>query len=212
MSTDTSFARGRASGSRATWPAAVAAVPGLALGVAGLFHPTHLDHATAHRWWTLHVPGMVFFPLVGVALVLLFRGRRDVVAAVAVLAASTYAIFYNALDVLSGVGAGWVTSRLPAGSPRPDEVRSLFRIGTPMGEIGSWALLLAAVVVAADALRRHGLRGAPGLLLVPGAWWVHTDHIFAPWGALGMALVGLGTAGVWFAQLSTSNAQKESPI
>lgn len=212
MSTDTSLHPDRASRSRATWPAALAAVPGLALGVAGLFHPTHLNEATAHRWWTLHVPGMVFFPLVGVALVLLFRGRRDPVAAVAVLAASAYAIFYNALDVLSGVGAGWVTSRLPTGTPRPDEVRSLFRIGTPLGEIGSWALLLAAVVIAADALRRHGLRGAPGLLLVPGAWWVHTDHIFAPWGALGMALVGLGTAGLWWAQLSTSRVQEESPI
>ena len=212
MSTDTSLAPDRASGLRATWPGLVAAVPGLALGVAGLFHPTHLDEATAHRWWTLHVPGMVFFPLVGVALVLLFRGRRDPVAAVAVLAASTYAIFYNALDVLSGVGAGWVTSRLPGGTPRPDEVRSLFRIGTPLGEIGSWALLLAAVVIAADALRRHGLVGAPGLLLVPGAWWVHTDHIFAPWGALGMALVGFGTAGLWWAQLSTPPARKESPI
>ncbi|GAB3655310.1 hypothetical protein GCM10027596_08170 [Nocardioides korecus] len=212
MSTDTSLHPDRASRARATWPAALAAVPGLALGVAGLFHPTHLSEATAHRWWTLHVPGMVFFPLVGVALVLLFRGRRDPVAAVAVLAASAYAIFYNALDVLSGVGAGWVTSRLPTGTPRPDEVRSLFRIGTPLGEIGSWALLLAAVVIAADALRRHGLRGGPGLLLVPGAWWVHTDHIFAPWGALGMALIGLGTAGLWWAQLSTSRVQEESPI
>ncbi|MCW2817834.1 MAG: hypothetical protein JWR42_621 [Marmoricola sp.] len=212
MSTDTSVVPASTTGARAVWPAVVAAVPGLALGVAGLFHPTHLDEATAHRWWTLHVPAMVLFPMVGVALVLLFRGRRDPVAAVAVLAASTYAVFYNALDVLSGVGAGWVTSRLPAGVPRPDEVRSLFRIGTPMGEIGSWALLLAAVVVAADALRRHGLRGAPGLLLLPGAWWVHTDHIFAPWGALGMALIGLATGMLWWAQLSTLNVQKEVPI
>ncbi len=193
-------------------PVVLAGLPGVGLGVAGLFHPTHLTDATAHRWWTLHVPGMVFFPLVGVALVLLFRGRRDLVAAVAVLAASVYAIFYNALDVLSGVGAGWVTSRLPAGTPRPDEVRSLFRIGTPLGEIGSWALLLAAVVVALDALRRHRARGWPGLLLVPGAWWVHTDHIFAPWGALGMALVGVGTAGLWWAQLSNRAAEKNSLI
>jgi len=212
MSTDASLAPDRTSRARAVRPAVVAALPGLVLGVAGLFHPTHLTHDTAHRWWTLHVPGTVLFPLVGVALVLLFRGRRDPVAAVAVLAASVYAIFYNALDVLSGIGAGFVTSRLGAGVPRPDEVRSLFRIGGPMGEVGSWALLLAAVVIAADALRRHGVRAAPGLLLLPGAWWVHTDHIFAPWGALGMALIGVGTGALWWAQLSTSDVQEESPI
>ena len=100
---------------------------------------------TAHRWWTLHVPGMLVFPLVGLALMWLFKGRRDPVAVVAVLASFVYAIFYNALDILSGIGAGWVTSRLPSGAPRPDEVRSIFALGTPLGEIGSWALLLAAV-------------------------------------------------------------------
>ena len=34
----------------------------------------------------------------------------------------------------------------------------------------------------------------PVLLLVPGAVLVHTDHIFAPRGVLGMALIGVGTA------------------
>ena len=158
------------------------------------------------------MPGMVVFPLVGLAMALLFRGRRDPVAVVAVLASFVYAIFYNALDVLSGIGAGWVTSRLPSGSPRPDEVRSIFAIGTPLGEIGSYALILAAVVIAGDALLRLGARGAVGLLLVPGALLVHVDHIYAPWGALGMALLGIGTGLVYLARLSTSGSKKNSLI
>jgi hypothetical protein len=173
--------------------AVLSTLPGLSLAVAGYFHPMHLTEQTAHRWWTLHVPGMFAFALVGVALMALFRGRRDPVAWVAVLASFVYALFYNALDILSGIGAGFVTSRLPSGSPRPDEVRSIFRIGTPLGEIGSWALVVAAVVVALDAVLRHGLRGISGALLVPGAVLVHVDHIYWPWGALGMALIGIGT-------------------
>lgn len=191
--------------------AVLLALPGLLLFAAGWFHPQHLNAGTAHRWWTVHVPGMVVFPLVGLALAVLLRGRRDPVAVVAVLASFVYAVFYNALDVLSGVGAGWVTSRLPSGSPRPDEVRSIFAIGTPLGEIGSWALILAAVVIAGDALLRLGARGAVGLLLVPGALLVHVDHIYAPWGALGMALLGVGTGLLHLARLSTT-AAKRSPL
>ena len=169
------------------------ALPGLTLAVAGFFHPMHLTHDSSGTWWGLHVAGLFAFPLVGVALMALFRGRRDLVAGVAVVAAFVYATAYTALDVINGIGAGFVTSRLEPMAPRPDEVRSLFAIGGPLGEVGSWALLLAAVVVSLDALSRAGVRAAPGLLLVPGAWLVHTDHIFWPVGALGIGLVGVGT-------------------
>ncbi len=64
--------------------AAVLALPAVALGVAGLFHPMHLTYATSTTWWLLHVPGLFAFPLVGVVLMVLFRGRRDAVAVVAV--------------------------------------------------------------------------------------------------------------------------------
>lgn len=183
------------------------AVPGLVLMAAGYVHPERLDATTAHRWWTLHVPAMLVFPLVGLALAWLFKGRRDPVAVVAVLAAFVYAVFYNALDVLSGIGAGWVTSRLPPGAPRPDEVRSIFALGTPLGEVGSWALLLAALVVAGDALVRHRLTALPGVLLLPGAALVHADHIYWPGGALGMGLVGLATGYLaWLGRRVTDEA------
>ena len=185
--------------SPAVLPAFLWAVPGLALAVVGFFHPMHLTHSSSHTWWGLHVAGLFAFPLVGVALMALFRGRRDPVAAIAVLAGFVYATAYTALDVINGIGAGYVTWRLDASTPRPDEVRSLFGIGSPLGEIGSWALVLVAVIASVDALSRSGTRALPGLVLVPGALLVHVDHIFWPWGALGIALVGVGTG--WLASV-----------
>lgn len=191
--TSTRPSAGDAPAQFAVLPAVLSALPGLVLAGAGFFHPTRLTQGTAQMWWGLHVPALFAFPLVAVALMALFRGRRDVVAWLAVLAAFIYATTYTALDVISGIGAGFVTSRPDPSAPRPDEVRSLFAIGGPIGEVGSWALITVAVLVALDALRRRGLRGAPGLLLVPGAVLVHVNHIYWPLGALGIALVGIGT-------------------
>ena len=188
--------------------AAVLAVPGVALGVAGLLHPMHLSYATSQRWWLLHVPGLLVFPLVGVALMMLFRGRRDPVAVLAVLAAFGYATAYTTLDVVDGIAAGYVTHRLGPGVPRPDEVRYLFDLGRPFGEWGSWALVLASVLVVGDALWRHRLRALPALLMVPGAFLVHDFHIFAPEGAAGMVLVGSSTA--WVAHVSAGAAAQNS--
>ena len=175
-------------------------LPGLALAVAGVFHPHGLNHESAQRWFLLHVAGLAVFPLVGVALAALMGRRRDVLAWAVRVTAYLYATFYTALDVISGIAAGYVTRELGPNTPRPDEVRLLFRIGTPIGEVGSWALLACCVLVAADQLHRRGLLALPGLLLVPGAWLVHIDHIFAPVGVTGMGLIGLATA--WLAVLA----------
>ncbi|GAA1938990.1 hypothetical protein [Nocardioides hwasunensis] len=177
--------------------AVLCALPALVLAVAGLFHPHSLTHASAPRWTMLHVAGLFVFPLVGVALAALVRGRRDPVAWCVVLTAYVYATAYSALDVISGIGAGYVTWRLGEGAARPDEVRFLFVIGGRLGEVGSLALIACAVVVAADAIRRLGIAAAPGLLLVPGALLVHVGHIFAPTGVAGMAMIGLATG--WLA-------------
>lgn len=167
------------------------------LAVAGLFHPHSLTYASAPRWTMLHVAGLFVFPLVGVALAALVGGRRDPVAWCVALTAYVYATAYSALDVISGIGAGYVTWRLGEGAPRPDEVRSLFVIGGRLGEVGSLALIGCAVVVVADAIRRLGVLASPGLLLVPGALLVHVGHIFAPTGVAGMTLIGLATG--WLA-------------
>ncbi len=178
---------------RRTKLALLAAVPALVLAAAGLFHPHGLNAATADTWFRLHVVGIFVFPLVGVGLVVPLVGRRDPVAWAVRVAAFGYATAYSALDVISGVTAGYVTSRLPEGASRPPEVSSIFRIGTPIGEVGSWALLVATTLLLLDGLRRLGLRGLPLALLPAGAWAVHVDHIFAPTGVIGMVLLGLGT-------------------
>lgn len=185
---------------RAGWAAAAVAGPGLVLAAAGLFHPHSLSYASAPRWTVLHVIALFVFPLVGLALVWLVRGRTDPVAWLIRVGAFVYATAYTSLDVISGISAGYVTWRLGEGVARPDEVRYLFAIGSGLGEVGSWALIAVALVVAVDALRRAGPAALPGLALVPGAVLVHVDHIFAPTGVVGMALIGLASG--WLARIA----------
>jgi len=174
-------------------PATALAVPGLALGVAGLFHPTSLGYSTADAWTAVHVVGLFVFPLVGVALTLLVRGRRDLFAWAVRLTAYGYATAYTALDVISGLAAGYVTGRIGPDQPRPEAVSFLFDVGGPLGTVGSWSLMLCCALLVVDRLMRWGAAGAPGLLLLPGAYLVHADHIYPPAGASGMALIGLAT-------------------
>lgn len=177
------------------------ALPALALAGAGLFHPHALTYDSSWRWFTLHVAGLVVFPLVGWALAELVVGRRDPLAWLVRLAAYTYATFYTALDVVSGLAAGWVTHQLGPGVPRPEAVSQLFRIGTPLGRVGEWALLVLVLALVVDRLVRHRGDAATWAVgaatLVPGAWLVHVGHIFAPEGVAGMALLGAGAA--WWA-------------
>src|SRR3954454_20537357 len=178
------------------------ALPGLTLAVAGLFHPHHLTYDTAWRWFSLHVPGLLVFPLVGWALADLMRGRRDPAAWLVRVAPYLYATFYTALDVVSGVAAGYVTHQLGPGVPRPQEVSLLFRLGTPLGHVGSVALVACCALVTVDQLVRR--RAWPSLVLVPGALLVPHDHIFAPTGVAGMFLLGVGTAATaWSARPAT---------
>jgi hypothetical protein len=184
------------------------ASPGVLLAVAGLFHPHHLDYATSQRWWLLHVVGLFVFPLVGVAIIVLVRGRRDPVAWVIVLASYAYAVAYTALDVVNGVAAGYVTYRLGPGVPRPHEVSLLFRVGSPIGVVGSVALMLAALVVVVDGVVRLRLLALPAAVMLPGAYLVHLHHIFAPQGVTGMALIGLATG--WLAYVDRTDGAQNS--
>jgi hypothetical protein len=183
--------------SRVPHPVLLAA-PGLTLAAAGLFHPHSLTYDTSWRWFALHVPGLLVFPLVGWALATLVTGRRDPVAWGIRVAAYVYATFYTALDVVSGIAAGWVTHQLGPGVERPEAVSQLFRIGTPLGRVGEWALLVVVLALVVDAVVRcrGDVRtwGIGVVVLLPGAWLVHVGHIFAPEGVLGMLLLGLGTA------------------
>lgn len=175
------------------------ALPGVVLGVAGWTHPRGLSYPTSEHWWQMHAAALFVFPLIGVALMWLARGHaRDPISWVLVPAAFVYACAYTALDVISGIAAGWVTYRLGPGVITPDEVEYLFEIGGRFGQIGGWALVVAAVAATLSGLRHGGLRSLPGgALVVLGAWGVMDHHIYAPYGALGCIGLGLGTA--WIA-------------
>ncbi|MGB7423367.1 MAG: hypothetical protein WA903_00515 [Ornithinimicrobium sp.] len=173
------------------------AAPGVLLGLVGATHPSGLRPDTAEHWFWMHVAGVLVFPLVGVALAWLVRGRRDLLAIGIVLAAYVYATFYTALDVISGIGNGYVTAELGEDAvPRPPAIWLAFRIGTMLGDIGAWALLLAAVLITIDTVRRRGLSPvalAPCALLLTGSFFLRPEHIFWPWGSLSCIAIGVGT-------------------
>ncbi len=185
------------------------AVPGVLLGLAGVLHPMHLTSATAPRWTWLHVAGLFVFPLLGVALAAVVRGRPDPLAWLVRLAAYGYATAYTALDVLDGIGAGYVTWRLGPGVPRPQELNSVFAIGGRLGQVGAWCLVVATLLVSLDLLlrRRGQVAATAAAVLVGGALLVRADHIFVPWGALGMVLIGGGTAAAF--RLSDSEVDQQ---
>jgi hypothetical protein len=133
--------------SRSTWAAALLAAPGLALAVAGLFHPEYLGYPTAERWMWVHVVGLFVFPLVGVALALLVSGRRDAVAWVVRLGGYLFATAYTALDVISGLAAGYVTVELGPGTLRPEAVSQMFEVGTILGLAAAAVLVLGALAL-----------------------------------------------------------------
>ncbi len=193
------------------------ALPGLGMAAGGVLHPPRLAAQHAATWRDLHVLGIAGFPLVGVALGLLYlptltraarRAPRWPVTAAALVLSFVYATFYSALDVLAGVGNGQIV--LAAGdAERPQAVNVLFGFAGRLGEVGSWALVIAAVVVAVDHLVRYGVRAAGGLLLVPGAWLVHERHIFPPEGVVGMVLLGVGTGALAWVVLAGQKSRAD---
>ncbi|GAA3246591.1 hypothetical protein GCM10017691_54800 [Pseudonocardia petroleophila] len=172
------------------WTVAAAAAPGLVLAVAGLFHPGALAPSTATQWWTLHVVLLPLFPLLAVALWVLLRGERGVVAWLARIAAYGYAAFYTALDVLAGIGAGYLVEKAQGGSQEANDLRAL---GNDLGMIGSWSFLVAALLTGLLLVRRDGRAALPGaVILVGGAASFLHGHIYWPSGGLAVLAVGVG--------------------
>ncbi len=187
---------------RARWQICAAlAAPGVLLGLTGMTHPHRLSPQTAEHWFWMHLAGVFVFPLVGLALAWFVRGRRDLLALGVIGTAFVYATLYTALDVVSGIGNGYVTWQLgDDAEPRPRAVSLAFRIGTMMGDVGAWALLAAAVLVVIDVFRRHGARlgtVVPAALLVAGSWFLRSEHIFWFWGSMSCLAIGVGTG--WLA-------------
>ena len=114
--------------------------------------------------------------------------------------------------MVSGIAAGYVTHELGPGVPRPRRgAACCSAIGTPLGEIGSWALIACSVVLAARPAGPPAVPAAARLLLVPGAWLVHLDHIFSPKGVAGMVLLGVGTAALALVGDRRKSAERSNP-
>jgi hypothetical protein len=169
-------------------------LPGVGLGAAGLLHPHTLTPASAERWYVVHLGGLVLFPLVGLALAGLVRGRRDPLAWVVRVAAFGFAVFYTSLDVVYGVAAGRVTADMGEGYRRSDDFSAMLRVAVDLGEVGSWSLVVAGLALVVDGVVRQSWLVVAALLVPVGAWMVHVDHIFSPHGSVGIALVGVVTA------------------
>ncbi|MGI9004444.1 MAG: hypothetical protein ACR2GH_22800 [Pseudonocardia sp.] len=168
------------------------AVPGLLLAGFGLVHPSFLAPSTATAWWQLHVLLIPIFPLLAVALWVLLRGERGVLAWVARIAAYGYATFYTALDVLAGIGAGIVTEVEQGGS---QAALDLLALGDQLGAIGAWCFLLAGALTGVVLIRRAGAWAVPGTLVLVGAGIVFLgSHIYYPVGVFAMVAVAVGCA------------------
>lgn len=169
---------------------AAVAAPGVLLAALGYRHPTALDASTARMWWTMHVPLVAVFPLLGVALWLLLRQERGPAAWIGRIGAYLFGCFYTALDCLAGIAAGLVLDTEGRGR---ESVLELIRLGDRLGHVGTGAYVVATVAVAGLLLRRAGARAVPGaVLLVAAAVPFQTSHIFWPTGVLAMAATGVG--------------------
>ena len=187
---------------------AIAAVtlPGVILAAVGLTHPDRLTPETAQWWTTMHIVLLPLFPLLAVAIWVLLRRDRSPLGWAGRLAALAYAVFYGALDALSGIAAGTVVL---ASGGSGDEVGALIGTGGSFGRVGEFAFL-AAVVCVLGSSWRAGLRSVLFLLasiVVLGSGYVFTiRHIYAPFGVA--AMLGLAAG---FLALELLRQRQERP-
>jgi hypothetical protein len=176
--------------------AVLLAAPGVVLAGLGFTHPEELTAATAQWWTNLHVILVPLFPLLGVAIWLLIFGIKGWIAWVTRVAAFGYIVFYGALDVLAGVGTGWLV--MEGTSPNATEVDRLFNIAGSFAFYGTRLFVVACVLCAYLLYQRGGRVTLPGgVILVLAAVVFRNSHIYWPYGVfscLGLAL-GMGWLG-----------------
>jgi hypothetical protein len=181
----------------------IAATP-LVLAGLGWTHPHDLTRQTASYWYTLHYILLPIFPLLGVNLWWLLANIPGVWAWLARMLAFVYIPFYGGLDVLAGMGTGFILKHAQATNQPPLAAVNiwLFDVGHELANVGGWAFLLACVLTSALLIRRLGRAAVPGaLLLVTAAISFLTSHIYYPVGVLTMLGMAIGFAGLQWARL-----------
>lgn len=174
-----------------------------AMAVIGLTHPASLTPDTAAHWTMMHTALIPFFPLIGINLAWLVAGLSGTVPWLVRVAAFGYAVCYPAVDLLAGVAAGRLVE-LGQG-PFAPTVSAMFDRGNAVGDIGIAALLvgsLLALVALFPTLRWRVVPG--GLLLLLGVYLFSANHIYRPWGVLGMVVLALAFVALLRARQVTS--------
>ncbi len=165
------------------------AAPGVLIATIGIFHPAHLTDASAQRWLDMHVLLLPLFPLMALGPWLVARQVSAVAGWVALALGYVFAMFYTALDLLAGAGAGALKL---IGST---ELNTLFGLGNDLGFVGVWAHLAVAVLVSVLVMARAGRRALVGSVLVVGGSISFLDsHIYWPVGVFTVFALAAGWA------------------
>jgi hypothetical protein len=186
--------------SRTTY-AVLLGLPGLVLAAIGTTHPNTLTASSAEHWWVMHTVLIPLFPLIGVSLWWIVRLRRDLVSWTALVLAATFMAGYCALDILAGIGAGYITQR--TGDVDDAWSGPLFEIGNDLGDIGAWAFLALALLVGVSVTMEVIRRARPAsdrmaavagaVVLAAAGWSFLHSHIYRWDGVATVFAIGLGT-------------------
>jgi hypothetical protein len=179
----------------------------LALAVVLWWHPPGGDNVYADvrddvdAWLVVHTVLLIFFPLLGLAVLWLLNGLSGLAATVSRVAVIVFLVFYTALEVTAGIGTG-VLVDYANGLPAPEQAAVAEAIqdyhdNPIVGESNSLALIAGAVgwivamVAAAVALRQDGASWLIALLVALAAVFaIHPP----PFGPLALACLAVAAA------------------
>ncbi len=172
------------------------ALPALLLAAIGTTHPMFLNDRTAVYWRNLHIVLLPLFPLLGLAPWLIARHYGPLFGWMTGVLGFVYAVFYSALDVLSGIGAGGLQLAGLGSSTSP-----IFALGRELGLVGSLAFGIATLIAAGLVLRQARLAAVPGaVLVIGGAALFYRSHIYWPVGVVAMLVLAAGWLALLWAQ------------
>lgn len=193
------------SGSMIRWRNVVVIVAPVALVVFSLAHgidwvmmhgmdypdPTEFIEYIArvrHRWATVHLAGLVIFPLIGLSIWWMLPPRR-IASTISRAALIIFIIVYTAFDAVAGIGSYLVVDfreSLPAAEkPLLTDLVMNF-LGDAwltgwMDTVAGWAWSVAVVSAVVAMLQQRAWRVA--VPLVAAGYALKTSH-FPPWGAV----------------------------
>jgi hypothetical protein len=176
----------------------------LAFAVTGLLHlvpasgataGSDFEHVIGHStlWIGIHVVQLVIISLLAFAVAALTAGVDQPTARVSRAALVPFVAFYSAFDASVGLSGGLLARYVeehpasrgqvnPAGEAVTDPLGQPVLAGIDLAAVAAWML---AIVAAAIAVRRSGVRMLGPVLLVVGAVIFAVDHA-APFGPIGM--------------------------